>query len=158
LRRKLADKDGYGHFLAAIDGEADFVFAGFWDLETGYAHDDGRAGGGRTRRDLNLNLLGRRRRLKFPAVGIYDGKFYFFEAFFDFLETEFGDNVATDGDGQLGNDDHIGSAKDVELALKAGPRGITKGQDFGRHARRVNQKGEGKKEKRRRERVEGLEG
>jgi hypothetical protein len=147
LRRELADEDRHGHFLAAIDGEADFVFAGFWDLEAGDADNDGRAGGGSAGRDLYLYLLGRRWWLEFLAVGIDDGKFYFFEAFFNFSETEFGDDVTSDGNGELGHQYHVSSAKDVKFALDAGPRGETKGEDFGRHAGRVNQKGKGKKEK-----------
>jgi hypothetical protein len=133
LRRELADKKGNGHFLAAIDGEADFIFAGFRDLEAGNAHNDGRAGRGCAGGDLYRDLLGRRRRLEFLAVGIYDGKFYFFDALLDFLKTKFGDNVTTDGNGELRNNDHVGSAEDIEFALKPGPRRKTKSQNFGRH-------------------------
>lgn len=146
-RGDLADEDGHGHFLAAIDGKADFVFAGMGDLEGGNAHDDGRAGRGSTGQDLDGNLLGLRRRLEFLAVGIDDGNLYFFEAFFDFLETDLGNKVTTDGHGKLGDDDHIGGAEDIEFALEPGPRGKTKSQNFGRHAGRVNQKRKGKKEK-----------
>jgi hypothetical protein len=113
LRRELADEDGDSHFLSAIDGEADFVFAGFWDLEAGYAHDNGRAGGGSAGGDLNVDLLGRRRGLEFFAVGIDEGKFYFFETFFNFLETKLADDMTTDGNGELGDKDHVSSAKDI---------------------------------------------
>lgn len=147
LWRDLADEDGDGHFLAAIDGEANFVFAGPGDLEVLDIHDDGGTGGGGAGGDLDINLLRRRRGLQGGAVGINDGKFYFFNAFLDFLKAEFADDVTIDADGKLGKQDNVSGAEDVEFALSAGPGGEAQGEDFGCHTGRVGEKGKRKKEK-----------
>jgi hypothetical protein len=143
----LADEEGDGHFLAAIDSKANFVLTHLGDLQALDIDDDSGAGGGCAGGDLDIDLLGRGRRLKGIAIGINDGKFDFLHAFFDFLKAELANDVAIDADGKLGEQDDIGGAKDVEFALCAGAGSKAKSEDFCRHPVRVREKGSGKKEK-----------
>jgi hypothetical protein len=134
LGRGLANEEGHGHFLAAIDVQADFVFAGFGKLEVLDAHHDGSTGGRGAGRDLDIYLLRGWRGVDRPAIGIYDGKLYFFDAFFKFSEAEFRDKAAADGNGKLGNEDNVRGSQNIQLAIGTGPRSKAKCQHLRSHA------------------------
>jgi hypothetical protein len=135
---RLANKERHGHFLAAIDGEADLVFPGVRDLKIGNADDDRGAGRRSTRGNLDINLLRRRGGLHGVAIGINDRKADFLEPFFNLPETQFSHEAATNAYGKLGDKNNVRSAKDMKFTIGAGARGVAKGQDFCRHVEIVS--------------------